>query len=78
MNFRKAASEPTCAVCAYFLDDPLELERAFPGTIALSSAYGSTRGRSGICTLRNTFQDPIPACPDYLARSRQRRERPDP
>jgi hypothetical protein len=50
------------------VDDPEELERAFPGILALSSGQGSTRGRCGICLVLDTFQDPIPACPEFRAR----------
>ncbi len=60
----------TCAECAEFVDDPGELEALFVGLIALSSAYGSTRGRAGVCRVSDTLQDPSPACPAFLRRRR--------
>lgn len=69
MKFRKAEQQETCSHCARFVNDPLELQRSFPGIHALSSMYGSTRGRSGICLVRETFQDPIPACDEFRPRS---------
>jgi hypothetical protein len=59
-----------CTSCRLFVDDPDELERAFPGLTILSSASGSTRGRAGICLARHTFQDPEPACPEFRLRRR--------
>ncbi len=51
------------------MDDPHQLERAFPGILVLSSCYGSARGDSGICRLRDTFQYPESACRHFEARS---------
>lgn len=58
----------TCEQCRYFDDDPEALERSFPGILVLSSTYGSTRGRAGICTVRDTFQDPETACSEFECR----------
>ena len=57
--------QTTCAACRHFLDDPAELERVFVGIGALSSAYGSTRGRAGICRKDDSFHDPLPACSEF-------------
>ncbi|HQU34479.1 MAG TPA: hypothetical protein PLB88_09200 [Thermoanaerobaculaceae bacterium] len=35
---------------------------------ALSSAYGSTRGRAGVCAITERFQDPQPACREFMPR----------
>jgi len=59
---------PTCASCLHFVDDPQALEARFVGIGALSSAFGSTRGRDGICLLESTFHDPEPACPNFTHR----------
>lgn len=58
----------TCAECRFFNDDPEALERSFPGILVLSSSYGSTRGRAGICAVRDTFQDPETACSEFERR----------
>jgi hypothetical protein len=58
----------TCADCARFTDEPRLIEALFAGITALSSAYGSSRGRAGVCHFRDTFQDPEPVCRGFLAR----------
>jgi hypothetical protein len=57
----------SCGTCRHFTDDPAELERIFVGIGALSSAWGSTRGRAGICAKDDSFHDPIPACSEFEA-----------
>jgi hypothetical protein len=58
-----------CSECVHFLDDPRSLERCFPGIRALSSAFGSSRGRAGLCRLDDVFLDPRPACAHARPRS---------
>lgn len=58
-----------CTECQYFDDDPRSLERQLPGIQALSSAFGSTRGRAGICSCTQRFHDPQPACDAFLPRT---------
>lgn len=53
---------PTCGSCLHFVNEPQALERNFIGISALSSAFGSTRGRAGICLKDSTFRDPEPVC----------------
>jgi hypothetical protein len=55
------------------VNDPQALERSFIGIGALSSAFGSTRGRAGICLKKSTFQDPEPLCPAFEPRLREAR-----
>ena len=64
----------TCAECAEFVNDPGELEALLVGMTALSSAYGSTRGRAGVCRVLDTFQDPLPACPAFVRRRKASRD----
>ena len=68
----------TCAECAEFVDDPGELEASFVGMTALSSAYGSSRGRAGVCRVLDTFQDPSPACPAFVRRRKAGRDEGEP
>ena len=58
----------SCQSCRYFEDDPHELERLFPSILILSSTYGSTRGDSGVCSVRDTFQYPEAACEAFAPR----------
>lgn len=59
----------TCRGCRHFMDDPAELERALTGILILSSTYGSTRGRAGICAVTGRFHDPIAACSEFAPRA---------
>jgi hypothetical protein len=59
------STQPTCGSCRHFVSDPQALERCFVGIGALSSAFGSTRGRAGICLMESTFGDPGPACASF-------------
>jgi hypothetical protein len=67
--------EPTasCRDCVHFEDDPARLEAALPNLAILSSAWGSTRGRAGLCGAFGRFHDPIPAagCRAFEARVRR-------
>ncbi len=63
----------SCAQCRHFCDDPQELESLFEGILILSSAYGSTRGRAGVCAIHQRFHDPEAACEDFVDRSEPHR-----
>gem|GEM_PF-989639 len=60
---------PTCSSCRHFCDDPQRLEKMFAGILVLSSTYGSTRGRAGVCGIHQRFHDPEPACSDFVPRT---------
>ncbi|MEW6214734.1 MAG: hypothetical protein AB1478_05945 [Nitrospirota bacterium] len=55
----------TCMECVYFNNDPAWLEKVFPGLNALSSAYGATRGESGICIKKDIYLSPVRQCSDF-------------
>ncbi len=59
----------SCQGCRHFEDDPHHLERLLPGILILSSTYGSSRGDSGVCSIRDTFQVPEEACEDFAPRT---------
>ncbi len=61
----------SCQSCHHFEDDPHRLERLFPGILILSSTYGCSRGDSGVCAVRDTFQRPEPACEKYQPRTEE-------
>ena len=63
-----AGATAACGGCRHFMDDPADLEKVFVGIGALSSAWGSTRGRAGICAKDDSFHDPIPACSEFETR----------
>jgi hypothetical protein len=59
-----------CRHCRHFDDDPASLEARLPGITILGSAYGSVRGRAGICAVLSRFQEPVKAahCPHFAPR----------
>ncbi|NJN63849.1 MAG: hypothetical protein HC882_02510 [Acidobacteria bacterium] len=69
MTAARRAIPPDCRHCERFMDDPLVLEAQWVGISILSSTFGSTRGRAGICQVTDLFQDPAPACPHFVARA---------
>lgn len=60
----------TCSHCVHFEDDPEHLEHLWEGINIVSSTYGTTRGNSGICAVKETFHYPRPAewCEDFELR----------
>jgi len=64
----ESGQTPTCSKCRYFRNDPAELEKMFPGILILSSTYGSTRARAGVCDIHERFHDPEPACTEFAPR----------
>jgi hypothetical protein len=56
-----------CGACRFFTGTPAALERAIPGLNILSSAYGSVRGDTGLCTQHETFVTAAtPACEKFV------------
>jgi hypothetical protein len=55
----------SCGTCRHFADDAAGLERAIPGLNILSSAYGSVRDETGLCTRHETFVTPSAGCADF-------------
>jgi hypothetical protein len=65
-----------CGRCAHFVDDPLRLERMFTGMTILSSAWGSTRGDQGLCTLHERLLQPVMRCFRFVDRGSSSSSRP--
>jgi hypothetical protein len=57
-----------CAACRHFDTDPARLERRLPGLSALSSAYGTTRGRDGTCLRHDRLVPPTALCNHFAVR----------
>jgi hypothetical protein len=54
-----------CADCAHFRNEPADLERAFAGLAALSSAYASVRGEDGLCLRHDRYLGAACWCADF-------------
>jgi len=59
----------SCWECSFFVNDPGELEQAVPGLNILSSAFGSVRADTGLCSATQTFVTPIPACDAFKTKA---------
>jgi len=57
-----------CGRCRHFVDDPRVIERELPGLIALSSAYGDTRGTQGFCLVHDLLLTERHRCPRFAPR----------
>ncbi len=55
-----------CGACRFLIGSPAALERAIPGLNILSSAYGSVRADTGLCSRHDRFvTSRTPACPEF-------------
>jgi len=59
-----------CGNCRYFVDDPVAIENALPGLLALSSAQGDSRGDQGLCEVHDRYLMPHMTCDRFAARRR--------
>lgn len=55
----------SCLFCAYFRNDPVELESAMAGLVCLSSAYGSTRADDGLRGKHHRYVKANARCDDF-------------
>jgi hypothetical protein len=58
-------SQPSCATCAYFCNDPAYLERAIPGLSSMSSGYASVRSDDGVCAKTDRYLSSRSVCAEY-------------
>jgi hypothetical protein len=61
-------THPSCGACRHFDNASSAIERSCRGLTALSSAYGSTRGDDGICSLRDLHVSVADRCVDLKNR----------
>jgi len=58
-------SQSECKNCQYSVMRPDALETAIPGLNILSSAYGSVRGKTGLCRRHDQFVTANSTCADF-------------
>ncbi len=56
-----------CMNCTHFANDPLYLERTFPGWGTLGSAHGSVRKDDGICAVHDVYLSAHNSCDHFAA-----------
>lgn len=57
----------TCQRCAYFQNDPAEIEKAYPGLTAMSSGYASVRDRDGLCSYNQVYLSAGDSCKNFTS-----------
>jgi hypothetical protein len=54
-----------CENCRHFQNDPVALEKTYPGLSALSSAFASVRAQDGICSRHDLYLPAWDHCRDF-------------
>ena len=57
-----------CRACAYFRNDPADLERALAGLASFGSGYASVLGEDGLCDRHGRFSAAEGWCRDFTDR----------
>ena len=65
-----------CGNCRFFIDDPVAIERALPGLLALSSGQGDSRGDQGLCEIHDRYLVPRMTCTRFEPRPSRPHGRP--
>ena len=60
--------EASCITCRYFGNQARDIEAAFPGLSALSSAYASVLSDDGLCMVHDRYVAASSRCPAYEVR----------
>jgi len=63
-----AVTNGCCARCVHFERDPLAIEKAVPGLIAMSSGFASARGDDGLCAHHDRHVSARATCVAFAAR----------
>lgn len=64
LSFRNTG--PVCQQCAYFMNDPAQIEKIYPGLSVLSSGYASVRYQDGVCEYNKLYLSARDSCPHFL------------
>ena len=54
-----------CEACVYFRNDPAGLEKAFPGLVAMGSAFASVTAQDGLCTGHGLYLSARDTCKSF-------------
>ena len=58
---------PVCKYCTHFNNDPADIEKAYPGLTALSSAFASVRHQDGFCDHHQFYLSSLDSCMQFMA-----------
>lgn len=60
-------SGPVCQECIYFQNDPVKIEKAWPGLTIMSSGFASVRDRDGFCSYHQLYLSARDGCPRFVS-----------
>ena len=61
---------PICQNCAYFQNDPMLIEEAYPGLTTMSSGFASVRDRDGFCNYNQLYLSARDSCLSFMQLNR--------
>jgi len=67
IGFRSSGA--ICQKCAYFQNDPVLIEAAYPGLTIMSSGFASVRDQDGLCDYNQLYLSARDTCPNFTARA---------
>ncbi len=61
----------TCKKCVHFKNDPVEIERLYPGLKTMSSGFASVRYHDGLCNYHQIYLSAADSCPNLTINNLQ-------
>jgi hypothetical protein len=61
-----------CGTCALFQNNPVVLEKIWPGLASMSSGFASVRANDGVCSRHDLYLSDKDSCPDHAFAGAQR------
>ena len=68
----RADSAGQCLDCRHFCNDPVVIERTFPGLTAMGSAYADVRANDGLCARHGVYLGLNNGCAEFDPQPRPR------
>jgi hypothetical protein len=68
IQFINSRSKAICQNCAHFQNDPVLIEKAYPGLTIMSSGFASVRDQDGLCNYNQLYLSARDSCPHFASR----------
>lgn len=65
IQFTNSGAGPICEKCTYFENDPVLIEKAYPGLTVMSSGFASVRDRDGFCNYNQLYLSARDSCSHF-------------
>jgi hypothetical protein len=62
------SSGNSCQGCAHFQNDPVMIEKAYPGLTTMSSGFASVRDKDGLCNYNQLYLSARDSCKNFKPR----------